>query len=216
MAAVLGVVLVGPRTALVGGILGLVLVYAWIRRRASKRCAAFGAQLPDILQLMSGGLRAGYGLMQALDSVAQSMPAPAGTEFRRAKTEVQLGKDTETALRDMAVRVDSEDFRWVVDAIEIHRQVGGNLGDILDAVAETIRDRQKIKRRVKGLAAEGRISAYVLGALPLVVAGGVSLLNPGYFADLTGTMVGQALIGGCLVLMSIGILWMKKITAIKF
>ena len=138
----------------------------WLKRKASKRQAAFADQLPDALQLLAGGIRAGFGLMQAIDNVAGELPAPAGEEFQRVKVETHLGRDTNEALRAMALRVGSQDFEWVVEAIEINREVGGDLGEILDSVGGTIRDRNRLRRRIKSLSAEGRVSASCSGYCP--------------------------------------------------
>ncbi|MCL1595477.1 MAG: VWA domain-containing protein, partial [Actinomycetia bacterium] len=119
--------LLGPGWALLFGILTLVLIRLWVGRKAKKREEAFSDQLLDVLQLMAGSIRSGFGLMQAMDTVAQEVPAPAGEEFQRVKVETQLGRDTNEALVAMAERVHSVDFKWVVEAIEIHREVGGDL-----------------------------------------------------------------------------------------
>ncbi|MEA3510031.1 MAG: type II secretion system F family protein [Actinomycetota bacterium] len=202
--------------ALLLGILTLVLIRAVMVRRASKRQEAFAKQLPDVLQLMVGSIRSGFGLMQAMDTVAAEIPTPAGEEFQRVKIETQLGRDTNEALRAMAKRVGSEDFKWVVEAIEIHSEVGGDLADILESVMVTVRDRIRIRRRIKTLSAEGRMSGWVLSLLPFALVGVLLIVSPGYLSSLLTTRVGNVLVVVGLVLMAIGALWMRRITALKF
>ncbi len=214
--AALGLVLVGPAAGLLLGGLTLVTVRFWLKRKASKRQAAFADQLPDALQLLAGGIRAGFGLMQAIDNVAGELPAPAGEEFQRVKVEIHLGRDTNEALRAMALRVGSQDFEWVVEAIEINREVGGDLGEILDSVGGTIRDRNRLRRRIKSLSAEGRVSAVVLGILPVALIALISVINPSYLAELTDSPPGQVMIAGGLIAMVCGIFWMREITKPKF
>ena len=137
--------------------------------RADRRRARFSDQLGDTLQLLAGSLRAGYGLLQAIDAVAQEAEEPTRQEFRRLVIETRLGRDLTDALHSMADRVGGEDFEWVVQAIEIHREVGGDLAEVLDTVAGTIRERNQLHRQVKALSAEGRLSAYVLMAAARVL-----------------------------------------------
>ena len=184
--------------------------------RGSRRKAAFAAQLPDTLQLVGGGLRAGYGLLQAIDSVAEEALAPTSEEFRRLIIEVNLGRDLTDALRAMANRVESDDFGWVVDAIEIHREVGGDLAEILDSVSTTIRDRAQIRRRIKALSAEGRLSAAILLSLPFLVGIAISLTNPDYMGELTESGVGKLMIAAGVMLMFIGTGWMRRIIRLKY
>ncbi len=126
--------------------------------------------MPDTLQLLTSTLRSGYGLLQALDSVAQEAAEPARTEFRRVLLEIRVGRDLSAALRALSDRMRSQDFAWVVGAIEINREIGGDLAAVLDSTAETIRERQRVHRQVRALTAEGRLSGYILTALPVVVA----------------------------------------------
>jgi tight adherence protein B len=202
--------------ALLAGLLTLFGVRAWLRRRASNRQKAFADQLPDLLQLVSGSIRSGFGMMQAMDAVAREMPAPAGEEFQRVKTEVQLGRDLNDSLQAMAERVSSEDFQWVVEAIQIHNEVGGDLADILDSVLGTVRDRIRVRRRIRTLSAEGRMSGIVLALLPFVLVVALVVFSPGYVNVLFTTQAGRLLILVGLVLMAIGALWIRRITTLKF
>jgi tight adherence protein B len=175
-----------------------------------RRRRAFSNQLADTLQLLAGSLRAGYGLLQAVDAVAREAPSPTGEEFRRVVLETRLGRDLTEALHDMAERVGTEDFAWVVQAIDIHREVGGDLAAILDTVAGTIRERNQLLRQVSALTAEGRLSAYILLALPFVLAGMLRVINPGYFSLLTHGP-GLVMAGIGVVMLSAGALWFHKL-----
>jgi tight adherence protein B len=181
------------------------------RRRQSK----FESQLGGTLQLLSGTLRAGYAILQAFDAVAREADGPTNAEFRRIILETRLGRDLSDALRAMAERVGGDDTAWVVQAIEIHRQVGGDLAEVLDRVAETIREREQVRRQVKALSAEGRLSAYVLLALPVLIAGFLGMTNPEYIGELAhGGGLILAAIG--VVLMVIGAAWLKKLCRLVY
>ncbi|MFA5890061.1 MAG: VWA domain-containing protein [Actinomycetota bacterium] len=202
--------------------LGLLLaaVGPWIpkmlltRRIASRQAAVLG-QLPDTLQLLAGSLQAGYGFMQAIDTLVKESPEPTSTEFSRVLTETRLGMPIEDALNTMADRLGSEDFRWVVLAINIQRQVGGNLAVLLRTVAETLRDRERVRRQISVLSAEGKLSAYILGTLPFGIAGYIAVVNPSFLATMTDEPMGRAMIGGALVMLGLGIVWMRKIIRIE-
>lgn len=208
---------------LAGGLfLGIVAVAmvgggAWmlVRVKADRRRAAFAAQLGEILQLLAGSLRAGYGLLQAFDAVAKEAEAPSSDEFRRLVVETRLGRDLGQSLDAAAERMASVDFAWIVGAIEIHRQVGGDLAQVLDNVAATIRERDQIRRQVKALSAEGRISAYVLVALPFLIALMMSFSNPGYLGEL-GKGGGLVLSGIAAFLMIVGMVWLKRICRLVY
>ncbi|MHB1475222.1 MAG: VWA domain-containing protein [Dermatophilaceae bacterium] len=183
------------------------------RIRARER--AFEKQLPDVLNLIAGALRAGWGLQQSVDLVVEQMAPPVSTEFARAQTEVRLGRPVEEALETVARRTRSEDFSWAVTAIGIQRDVGGNLAEVLDLVAATIRDRGALKRQIAGLTAEGRLSAWILLLLPFVLIGLLMVVNPSYIAALfsTGPGLVMLVIGGVLLLT--GALWLRSIVTIE-
>lgn len=193
---------------------GAVIPRVVLVTKISKRTAAFLEQLPETLQLLSGSLQAGYGFVQALDTVAKESPTPTSSEFSRVLTEARLGMPLEDALDEMADRVGGEDFRWVVLAINIQRQVGGNLASLLTTVSNTLRERERVRRQIKVLSAEGRLSAIILTALPFVLFGYLSLVNPGYIAELTTTTIGKIMMVGSLILIAIGALWMRKMIKI--
>ena len=217
------VVLGGLGFVLGGTVLGLVLLAAvpfgaklLLKVRASRRQAAFADQLDDSLQLMAGSLRAGHSLLRAVDSVASEADAPTSEEFARIINETRVGRDLNDALDEVAERMGSDDFVWVAQAIAIHREVGGNLAEVLDAVSNTIRERNGIRRQVKALAAEGKLSAIVLMALPFGVSGFITLTNPSYMAKFTQSALGYALLTAAGVMLLVGALWLKKTVAIKF
>ena len=193
---------------------GALIPRVILASRVAKREAQFLAQLPDTLQLLSGSLQAGYGFMQAIDTVAKEASPPASNEFSRVLAEARLGMPVDEALNAMADRVGGEDFRWVVLAINIQRQVGGNLAALLSTVAATLREREMVRRQIKVLSAEGKLSAYILVALPFVLAGYISVVNPGYINKLFEETVGKVMIAGGIVLMVLGSLWMRKIIKI--
>ncbi len=215
-AAVVAMLVSNGWTALLVGVLVLFGVWMWMRRQAAKRQKAFAEQLPDLLQLVSSSIRSGFGMMQAMDAVSREMPSPAGVEFQRVKTEVQLGRNLNDSLTAMAGRVSSEDFQWVVEAIQIHNEVGGDLADILDSVLGTVRDRIRVRRRIHTLSAEGRMSGLVLAALPFVLVIALFFFSPGYLDVLVTTHIGRLLVAVGLTLMAIGALWIRRITALRF
>ena len=182
-----------------------------LRFLAERRRKRFSDQLPETLQLLSGSLRAGHGLAQGIDTIAREAESPTAEEFRRLTIEARLGRDFVDALRALADRMGGPDFQWVIQAIEIQRDVGGDLAEVLDTVADTIRDRTRIRRQASALSAEGRMSAWVLMALPFGLAAVMAVTNPGFLSPLFRTGTGQALLAVGAALMVVGGLWLKKI-----
>jgi tight adherence protein B len=209
---------------LLGGLLlGLVLLVAvplgaklLLRFKAARRQAAFADQLDDSLQLMAGSLRAGHSLLRAVDSVSQEADAPTSEEFARIINETRVGRDLNDALDEVAERMASDDFTWVAQAIAIHREVGGNLAEVLDAVGHTIRERNAIRRQVKALSAEGKLSAVVLMALPFGVFTFISITNPSYVARFTESLLGYGMLAVAVVMLLVGGLWLRKTVRITF
>ncbi|GAB5078109.1 type II secretion system F family protein [Arthrobacter sp. AD-310] len=211
-----GTVTVNP---LVGLLLALLAPFAGklvLGFLAGKRRAAFDGQLGDTLQLLSGGLRAGHSILRAIDAAASESQAPTSEEMRRVITETSLGRDLLAALNDTADRTKNEDFVWISQAIQINREVGGNLADVLDQVNETIRERAEIKGHIKALAAEGKFSAYILIAMPFGIVAMLLAVSPNYMNSMFTHPLGWAMIGASFVLMTIGALWMRKIIDLKF
>jgi tight adherence protein B len=189
---------------------------AVIAHRVAKRRAAFAEQLDDTLQLMASGLRAGHSLPAALDAVAAEAESPTSEEFARLLNKNRIGYDLAQAIEECAERMACDDLAWTAQAVAIHREVGGNLGEVLDHVGETIRERNGIRRQVRTLSAEGRISANVLIALPLAIAGFLAIVSPDYVKLFITTPIGMVLIGISVVLFTIGVLWLRQITKITF
>jgi tight adherence protein B len=183
---------------------------AILRFLASQRKRKFQTQLPDMLQLMAGSLRAGYSLLQGVEAVAQEVDEPMGGELRRVLAEARLGRVLEDALDEMAGRLDSRDFAWAVMAIRIQREVGGNLAELLSTVAETMIARERLRREVRALTAEGRISAIVLALLPIGLGVVMYSINREYMNVLLHDGFGQVLLIGAGLLAGVGFYWMKK------
>jgi tight adherence protein B len=195
--------------------LAVLLPPAVLNFLATKRKKQFNALLPDTLQLLSGTLRAGYSMMQGVEAVSQEVAEPMGRELRRVVTESRLGRPLETSLDAVAERMDSPDFAWAVMAIRIQREVGGNLSELLMTVAQTMTQRERLRRDVSTLTAEGRVSAYVLGILPIGLGGAMLALNPKYMDPLFDTGLGNFLFGAGLLMMIIGFVWMNKLVKVE-
>lgn len=187
----------------------------YIDYRERRRKTAFEEQLPEILNLIAGSLRAGWGMLQSVEMVVSETRPPASEEFRRVQTEARLGLPIEDALRSMAERVGSQDFAWAVSAIAIQREVGGNLAEVLDIVAATIRDRGALRRQVSALTAEGRLSAIILIALPFVEFIVLLTLNPSYMSGLLTSPLGLMLLGLGLLMLLIGSIWLTRAMKIE-
>ncbi|WP_228386239.1 type II secretion system F family protein [Ornithinicoccus halotolerans] len=212
----LGAVLANVFVGVIMGGVAAAGCYFNVMIKADRRKAAFADQLDDMLQLLASSLRAGHSLLQSLDSVAQELDEPASNEIARIVNQVRVGRDLGLAMDEVAERMDSDDFRWVAQAVAIHRTVGGNLAEVLDTVAETIRDRGQIRRQVKALAAEGKLSAVILVALPVCMAGFLSWANPAYMSRLVDNMLGLIMITVAVLLLIVGSLWLRKMVTIKF
>ncbi len=211
-----GVLLAGPILALLVVLLAPFVAKLVLGMLASRRRGAFAEQLDDSLQLLASGLRAGHSLLRAIDAVSADSPAPTSEEFTRVINETRLGRDVGESLDDTAQRMDSDDFRWVAQAIAIHREVGGNLAEVLDQVGHTIRERSQIRGQVKALSAEGRISALVLMVLPFGLGGFLLVASPGYMDKFTQSPLGFMLMGVAALLLITGGLWLRKVVSFKF
>ena len=210
VAGLVGLLLGGPLVALVVATVICFGVPFYVRRKKSKRQAAFADQLPEVLQLVTTALRSGYGMTQALDSVADEAEEPARSEFAQVLAESRLGRDLSDGMRALAQRMESKDLEWVVSAIDINRETGGNLSEVLNTVSATIRERQRLARHVNTLTAEGRLAARILAVFPFLMALVQRLTNPDNFALLThGAGLVALVVAG--VLMVLGGLWVRKI-----
>jgi tight adherence protein B len=192
-------------------LVGSLMFVNYVASRTKKK---FESQLPDTLNLLATSLRAGYSLLQAVEAVGEEAPEPTRREFGRAMAEIRLGRNMNDALDDIATRLDSVDFEWTVMAIGIQREVGGNLAEVLQTTAETMVQRNRLRREMKALTAEGRISAIVLSLLPIGLFTFIYLSNPGYLEPLITNTIGWVMIGGGLIFIGIGIFWMQKIVKV--
>jgi tight adherence protein B len=188
--------------------------WIYLRLKRSRRLNAFGMGLADTLQLMSGSLSAGLSLAQSIDTIVREGAEPISSEFRRVVIETRLGVTLEDSLEGVAERMSSRDFEWVVMAIRIQREVGGNLAELLLTVAATLREREYLRRHVRALSAEGRLSCYVLGGLPPGFLLYLTLSKPDYVHPLYTTPIGWILLTGTIVLLFVGMFWMTKVSKV--
>ena len=195
--------------------LGVAIPAFFVKFAARRRLNAFEAQLPETLITMAASLKAGHAFNAALASVVKEGAEPTSKELSRVSQEIALGMASEQALEAMAQRMDSTNFGFVVMAVNIQRTVGGSLAEILDMVADTVRQRQQFSRKVKALTAQGRMSAYVLVAMPFLMGLAIFALNPSYMSVLFTTTAGKAMIGVSLVMMAIGGAIIRKIVSFK-
>lgn len=202
--------------AAVSALVGAVLPTMYINNVKARRLKLFNEQLADGLTIMSNSLRAGYSFLQTLDSLQKETVPPLSTEFGRALQEMRLGTTTEQALKNLAQRVKSDDFDLIVTAVIIQRQVGGNLAEILDNIALTIRERVRIKGEVRTLTSQGRISGIIVSVLPLFLAAIISVTNPSYITYLFRHPLGLAMVGGAFLSELVGIMFIKKIVNIEY
>ena len=208
---------------LIGGVLvGFMAPRIWLGRRKSGRLNAFNKQLPDTITLVANALRAGSSFLQAIELVVRESRPPISTEFSRVIREVNLGLPFDQAMENMVRRMKSEDFELMATAIGIQHQVGGNLAEILDSIAFTIRERVRIKGEIRTLTAQQRLSGYVVGLLPFGLAGFIFLAAPTFFDPMfddkvavAGLPAGVIILGAGLVMMGIGFSFIRKIVDIE-
>jgi len=198
-----------------GLVIGLVGPWIFLIVRQDRRESAFLTQLPDTLQMLAGSLQAGYSLPQALDTVVREGQPPMSTEFNRALIESRLGMPVEDALEGIGRRLSSQDFSWVVMAVRIQRDVGGNLAELLTTVADTLRERERLRRQVKVLSAEGRLSGWILGGLPVVFFAYLALANPTYLRPLWSSLLGVLMLVTALVLLGVGAFWLTRVIKVE-
>jgi tight adherence protein B len=188
------------------------LVVAYLQRR---RQTQFNDQLASMLQLLSNSLKTGYAIDRALETVAAKSQPPVSTEFERVATEVTLGTSVEDALSSLLLRIDSPDLEFIVTAILLHIRVGGNLAEVLDNISDTLRDRLQTKRDMSVLTAQSRASASIITGLPILLALGLYVFVPGYYAPMTSTWVGYVLLGFAAFMVLIGNLLIRRMTALE-
>jgi tight adherence protein B len=207
-----------PISALIGGGIGFILPGQYVRGQKSKRLVKFNDQLPDMLNLVVNGLRAGYSTMQALEAVSKELPAPICDEFRRVVQEMQLGIPMEKALDNLLRRIPSEDLDFVVTAINVQREVGGNLAEIMDVISYTIRERVRIKGEIRALTAQATYSGRMLALMPIGLLCILWFLNRSYvmqFFDKKTIVCGVGALGAALFLIAIGYFVMNRIANVE-
>lgn len=214
--AILGYLLGGLFLAVILLIAVPLGMLGYLSLLTSRRRAKFDEQLPDTLQMLTGSMRAGHSLLRAIDASARETDAPMSEELTRIVNETRIGRDLGDAMLDVSDRTSSEDFSWISQAIEIHREVGGDLAEVLDHVGETIRDRNQIRRQVKALSAEGKMSAGVLMALPIVLFFALILINASYAKTFTSTVPGFMMLGAAGVMLTAGGFWLSRLIKPKY
>jgi tight adherence protein B len=201
--------------ACLGGVLGVVGPALFLKLAAAHRAKKFESQLPDVLTLVASSLSTGFSLLQALDAVARDAADPSAKEFSRALAETRIGAELNESLDRLADRMNSSNLRWTAMAIDIQRQVGGNLAETLRNTAATLRDRQALSRHVKALSAEGKLSAYILVAMPIGIFLYMLGVNKAYVELLWTSMIGIGMLVGALISMAFGIFWMSKVVKVE-
>jgi Flp pilus assembly protein TadB len=204
-----------PIGVLGGTLLSWVGMHLVVSVRIERRRAAFTDQLPDLLQLVASSLQSGFSLAQGLDSVVREGAKPASGEFARALSQVRIGVDLTDALERVADRMACTDLRWAVMAIRIQRDVGGRLAEVLSTTVSTMRERSQLRRHVRALSAEGRLSAYVLIAMPVLVGGWLFTSDPAYMRPLYASQVGILMLIAAGLMTGVGALWMRKVIKVE-
>ena len=199
----------------VGAVAGLALPWIYLKRRTKKRQRKFVEQLADMAQMMGNSMRAGFSILQSMELVGTEGPSPASQEFDRVVTEVKLGLPLDAALDHLLERMPSEDLGLLVVAINVQRQVGGNLAEILMVIAKTVRERVRFQRDLKTLTAQARYSSYIITGLPVAVAVVINFMDAPYESYLYKTTVGNMMIGGAIVMITIGFFLLSKIADIE-
>ena len=193
-----------------------IFPFLFLRMAKQKRLARFNGQITDALVITANSLRSGFSFLQAMDMVRRELPDPLSKEFGRTFKEINLGTATEEALINLTERVKSEDLDLVITAVLIQRQVGGNLAEVLDNIAQTIRERIRIKGEIRTLTAQGRISGLVIGLLPVILAGIMLFINPSYITSLFSNSIGLTMVLAAVIGELTGILIIKKIVNIDY
>lgn len=201
--------------ALVGIPLGFFVVGIWVKRRINARQRKLESQLIELLQMLASGLRAGFGLLQAIEAATDQLSAPVSVEMRRFMRDTAMGASVETALESLNERVGSSDWDIVITAIMIQRSVGGNLAEILDNVAHTMRERERIKGEIRTLTSQQRMTGYVIGGIPIGLGLIFSMLNWEFTSLLFTEPLGQAMLAGGTVFWITGFLVIRKIVNIE-
>src|SRR5215207_4909453 len=206
-----------PASALIGAVIGFLIPRFYVKRQQTVRLNKFNDQLSDMLNLMVNGLRAGYSTMQALEAVSRELPAPISDEFHRVVQEMQIGIPMDKALDNLLRRIPSEDLDFVITAINVQREVGGNLSEILDTISFTIRERVRIKGEIRVMTAQVRTSATVLSLIPVFLTAALWFISPEYIGSFfdRGPLCGWAAVGTVVGMIASGYMVMMKIADIE-
>lgn len=196
-------------------VVGYFIPGVWMKRRTKAREHRFGQLLGDAVMMMSSSLRAGYSMMQALETVSREMSEPINDEFHRVTLEVGVGISVEEALNHLVQRIHSTDLELMTIAMNVQREVGGNLATILDTIAATIRERQELQGEVRTLTAQGRISAYIISLLPVALAGALFILNRPYISTLWTTVPGYFMSAVAITLIVVGFFVTRKVAQVE-
>ena len=194
---------------------GWLLTRLYLGMRGARRARGFAEQLPDSLQLVIGALRSGFSLPQSLDVLVREGGEPVAGEFGRALAKTRLGIEMEAALDEVAERTGSQDLEWLVMAIRIQREIGGNLAEVLQTTVDTMRERSRLRRHVRALSAEGRLSAWVLTGMPIAVAGWLGLTRAEYLRPLVTEPMGIAMLTVSVVMLAVGAFWMSRLVKVE-
>ncbi len=210
-----GALLLTVPSAALATVLAVVVPLVTLELRRKRRLRRFERQLPDMLNLLSGSMRAGFSFTQGLEAVADEAVEPSRRELQRVFTESRLGRPVEDALEESAQRMHSVDLLWAVMAIRIQREVGGNLAELLDTVARTMTERERLKSEILSLTAEGRLSGWVLGVFPPAFGGVLFLIQPDYMNVLFDDSLGIVAVVVSAIMAGFGFMWLRRIMAIE-
>jgi tight adherence protein B len=215
LAAVLAALLPWWLGALIGLVAGFAVPNSLLRVRVDRRKRAFAEQLPDTLQMIVSSLRSGFTLQHGLEASVRDSSGPVAAELRRALSETRLGAELEDALEGVGTRTGNPDMRWLTMAIKLQREVGGSLSEVLQTTADTMREREQLRRNVRALSAEGRLSATILVAMPLLIATWMVLFRRAYVSPLWTHPLGLVFVGAAVVLMVVGIVWLRAVVKVE-
>jgi len=214
-AALVGTIIHGLLGMLVLGLIGLVGPWWYLSMRYKRRKRSFEGQLADMAQMLANSMRAGFSILQSMEMVAAEGPSPAKEEFQRVVTEVELGLPIDIALDHLLERMPSEDLNLMVVAINVQRQVGGNLAEILSVISETVRARVRFQRDLRTMTAQARYSSYVITALPIGVGVVINFMDSSYESFLYTSLLGHLMLGAAVVMIGMGFFFLNKLASIE-
>ncbi|GLY96688.1 type II secretion system F family protein [Actinoplanes sp. NBRC 103695] len=199
----------------VGLLAGFLVPNAWLTVRIDRRKRTFAQDLPDTLQMVVSSLRAGFTLQHGIEAAVRDSTGPVAAELRRALSETRIGGELEEALVRVGVRTGNADMKWLTMAIKLQREVGGNLSEVLQTTADTMREREQLRRSMRALSAEGRLSATILVAMPVLIGAWMFLFRREYMRPLYTEPLGVVMLGSGGLLMVVGILWLRRVIRVE-